>query len=137
MERKQADHKRLNALLGLAEAERCRRQTLLAYFGETLAEPAATATSAATAREPSTPPQAARKAFSAMLRTGESFGAEHLIDILRGERSEKVLRRGHDRLPTFGVGAEHSQGRVAGRSSASSWASTSSAPTRRATARCA
>ena len=39
MERKQADHKRLNALLGLAEAQRCRRQTLLAYFGETLAEP--------------------------------------------------------------------------------------------------
>jgi ATP-dependent DNA helicase RecQ len=48
-------------------------------------------------------------AFSAMLRTGESFGAEHLIDILRGERSEKVLRRGHDRLPTFGVGREHSK----------------------------
>ena len=39
MERKQADHKRLNALLGLAEAKRCRRRTLLAYFGETLAEP--------------------------------------------------------------------------------------------------
>ena len=48
-------------------------------------------------------------AFSAMLRTGESFGAEHLIAILRGERTEKVLARGHDRLPTFGVGADGSK----------------------------
>ena len=48
-------------------------------------------------------------AFSAILRTGESFGAEHLIAILRGERTEKVLRRGHDRLPTFGVGADRSK----------------------------
>ena len=44
-----------------------------------------------------------------MLRTGESFGAEHLIAILRGERTEKVTRRGHDRLPTFGVGADRSK----------------------------
>jgi ATP-dependent DNA helicase RecQ len=48
---------------------------------------------------------AAAEPPSAMLRTGESFGAEHLIAILRGERSEKVLGRGHHRLPTFGVGA--------------------------------
>ena len=48
-------------------------------------------------------------AFSAMLRTGESFGAEHLIAILRGERTDKVLARGHDRLPTFGVGAARSK----------------------------
>jgi ATP-dependent DNA helicase RecQ len=48
-------------------------------------------------------------AFSAILRTGESFGTEHLIAILRGERSEKVLRRGHERLPTFGVGKARSK----------------------------
>ena len=48
-------------------------------------------------------------AFSAMLRTGESFGAEHLIAILRGEKTEKVLARGHHRLPTFGVGADRSK----------------------------
>ena len=48
-------------------------------------------------------------AFSAMLRTGESFGGEHLIAILRGERTDKVLARGHDRLPTFGVGAARSK----------------------------
>jgi ATP-dependent DNA helicase RecQ len=50
------------------------------------------------------------KAFSAILRTGEWFGAEHLIAILRGEATDKVRARGHDRLPTFGVGREHAKG---------------------------
>jgi ATP-dependent DNA helicase RecQ len=105
-ERKAADHKRLNALLGLAEAPRCRRQTLLAYFGETLAAPCGNCDLCAERPPLFDATEAARKAFSAILRTGESFGAEHLIAILRGERSEKVLGRGHDRLPTFGVGRE-------------------------------
>ena len=105
MERKAADHKRLNALLGLAEASGCRRRTLLAYFGETLAEPCGNCDLCRERPETFDGTEAARKAFSAILRTGESFGAEHLIAILRGERSEKVLRRGHERLPTFGVGA--------------------------------
>ncbi len=110
MERKQADHKRLNALLGLAEAKRCRRQTLLAYFGETLAEPCGNCDLCREVPELFDATEAARMAFSAVLRTGESFGAEHLICILRGERTEKVLQRGHDRLPTFGVGAARSKG---------------------------
>ena len=109
MERKQADHKRLNALLGLAEAHRCRRQTLLAYFGETLAEPCGNCDLCRDRPELFDATEAARMAFSAILRTGESFGAEHLIAILRGERSEKVLRRGHERLPTFGVGKARSK----------------------------
>ncbi len=109
MERKEADHKRLNALLGLAEAKHCRRQTLLAYFGETLAEPCGNCDLCRDRPELFDATDAARKAFSAILRTGESFGAEHLIAILRGERSEKVLRRGHESLPTFGVGADRSK----------------------------
>jgi ATP-dependent DNA helicase RecQ len=109
MERKQADHKRLNALLGLAEASGCRRRTLLAYFGETLVEPCGNCDLCRDRPETFDATQAARMAFSAILRTGESFGAEHLIAILRGERAEKVLRRGHDRLPTFGVGTGHSK----------------------------
>ena len=106
IERKEADHKRLNALLGLAEAKRCRRQTLLAYFGETLAEPCGNCDLCRDRPALFDATEAARKAFSAILRTGESFGAEHLIAILRGERGEKVLARGHDRLPTFGVGKD-------------------------------
>ena len=109
MERKQADHKRLNALLGLAEAKHCRRQTLLAYFGETLAAPCGNCDLCRDAPELFDATEAARMAFSAVLRTGESFGAEHLIAILRGEQTEKVLQRGHQRLPTFGVGAARSK----------------------------
>jgi ATP-dependent DNA helicase RecQ len=92
-------------VLGLAEASSCRRRTLLAYFGETLAEPCGNCDLCRDRPEVFDGTEAARMVFSAMLRTGESFGAEHLIAILRGERSEKVLGRGHHRLPTFGVGA--------------------------------
>lgn len=110
VERREADHQRLNALLGLAEARECRRRTLLAYFGETLEEPCGNCDLCRDQPELFDATEAARMAFSAALRTGESFGAEHLIAILRGERSEKVLRRGHERLPTFGVGAARSRG---------------------------
>ncbi len=106
MERKEADHLRLNALLGLAEAKYCRRQTLLAYFGEVMAEPCGNCDLCRDRPALFDATEAARKAFSAMLRTGESFGVDHLIAILRGEKSEKVARRGHDQLPTFGVGKD-------------------------------
>ena len=110
MERKDADHARLNALLGLAEAHHCRRRTLLAYFGETMAEPCGNCDLCRDRPKLFDATEAARKAFSAILRTGESFGAEHLIGILRGDRTEKILRRGHDQLPTFGVGREFAKG---------------------------
>ena len=105
-ERQRADHARLNALLGLAEALRCRRETLLSYFGETgvtcgncdLCDSPADVFDATTA---------VRKALSAALRTGERFGAGYLIDILLGNDNDKVRQRGHDGLPTFGVGTEY------------------------------
>ena len=104
-ERKQADHARLNALLGLAEATGCRRQVLLGYFGET-AEPCGNCDLCDRPVEVFDATEAVRKALSAILRTGESFGAGHLIDILRGNETEKVKARGHDRLPTFAVGRD-------------------------------
>jgi ATP-dependent DNA helicase RecQ len=108
MERKQADHARLNALLGLADAIGCRRQVLLGYFGES-SPPCGKCDIC------DTPPQlfdatdAARKALSAILRTGESFGAGHLVDILTGSLTDKVRERRHDQLPTYGVGKELSK----------------------------
>ena len=104
-ERKGADHARLNALLGLAEATCCRRRRLLGYFGE-LAEPCGNCDLCDAAPELFDGTEAVRKALSAMLRTGESFGAGHLIDILTGNSTEKVCQRGHDSLPTFGVGRD-------------------------------
>ncbi|SMX31895.1 DNA helicase RecQ [Maliponia aquimaris] len=108
-ERRAADHGRLNALLGLAEAQGCRRKALLAYFGEA-------AGNCGNCDLCDAPPElfdgteAVRKALSAALRTDESFGMGHLIDILLGNETDKVLSRGHDKLPTFGVGKDLKKG---------------------------
>jgi ATP-dependent DNA helicase RecQ len=104
-ERKQADHGRLNALLGLAEALQCRRQVLLGYFGED-SPPCGACDLCDHPPERFDGTEAVRKALSAALRTEESFGAGHLIDILTGTATDKVRARGHDDLPTFGVGRD-------------------------------
>ena len=105
-ERRAADHGRLNALLGLAEALECRRKTLLGYFGETTG-PCGNCDLCDSPPEVFDATTAVRKALSAMLRTEEWFGAGHLIDILTGADSDKIRARRHDRLPTYGVGKEY------------------------------
>jgi ATP-dependent DNA helicase RecQ len=107
-DRKVADHARLNALLGLAEALGCRRQVLLGYFGEQ-AEPCGNCDLCDRPALLFDATEAVRKALSAILRTGEWFGAGHLIDILTGTATEKVRERGHDQLPTFAVGRDLSK----------------------------
>ncbi len=104
-ERRMADHGRLNALLGLAEAHRCRRVELLRFFGE---DREACGHCDLCDKPPETfdGTEAVMKALSAILRTGEYFGAGHLTDILVGTATEKVRNRGHDQLPTFGVGQD-------------------------------
>jgi ATP-dependent DNA helicase RecQ len=104
-DRRMADHGRLNALLGLAEALECRRATLLRYFGES-ASPCGNCDLCDTPPETFDGTEAVRKALSAILRTGESFGSGHLIDILTGTATDKVRQRGHEALPTFGVGRD-------------------------------
>ena len=108
-ERKSADHGRLNALLGLAEAQGCRRVQLLAYFGEA-AEPCGNCDLCENPPELFDGTEAVQMALSAMLRTGEWFGAGHLVDILIGNPTDKVKARGHDELPTFGVGKARKRG---------------------------
>ncbi|WP_308917756.1 DNA helicase RecQ [Jannaschia sp. LMIT008] len=105
-ERKSADHGRLNTLLGLAEAQGCRRQVLLRYFGEGDARPCGNCDLCAKPPELFDGTTAVRKALSAMLRTDERFGTGHLIDVLLGVETDKVRRFGHDRLPTFGCGSD-------------------------------
>ena len=107
-DRKEADHARLNALLGLAEAMACRRQVLLGYFGES-AEPCGHCDLCDRPAALFDATDAVRKALSAILRTGEWFGAGHLIDILTGNSTAKVVEKGHDGLPTFGVGKDLSK----------------------------
>ncbi len=105
-EQKRVDRQRLTALVSLCESPRCRRQTLLAYFAET-AEPCGNCDFCCDGAQLIDGTIAAQKALSAMIRTGERFGTEHLTNVLVGERSEAVEKFGHHRLPTFGVGREH------------------------------
>ena len=95
---------KLEALLGLCETAGCRRVRLLDYFGER----SVACGNCDTCLEP---PQtwdatdAARKALSCIYRTGQRFGAVHLIDVLRGRGTERVSQWGHDQLNVFGIGA--------------------------------
>ena len=108
-EQKRIEHMRLNQLLALVETGDCRRQALLAYFGESRHEPCGNCDRCLHPAEKVDGTIAAQKFLSAMVRTGQRFGAEHLIAILRGETSERIVTLRHDRLPTFGVGQEHSK----------------------------
>ena len=104
-ERKRIERQRLGALLSLAEAPRCRRQTLLAYFGE----PSETCGNCDLCQEGVELFDGtidAQKAMSAIVRTGERFGMEHLVAILIGDLTDNVQKFNHEKLPTFGVGKD-------------------------------
>ncbi len=104
-DRKRIERQRLGALLALAEAPRCRRQTLLAYFGES-SEPCGNCDLCQEGVELFDATIDAQKAMSAILRTGERFGMEHLVAILVGDLTDNVQKFAHDKLPTFGVGKD-------------------------------
>src|SRR5215467_8426515 len=106
-EQKRVDRLRLNALVALCESPRCRRQSLLGYFGETLAAPCGNCDMCGGSVAVVDGTIAAQKAMSAIVRTGERFGTEHLINLLLGEETEAIRNFRHDALPTFGVGKEH------------------------------
>jgi ATP-dependent DNA helicase RecQ len=98
---------KLDAMLGLCETAECRRVRLLGYFGEasgpcgncdTCLDPPATFDGT----------EAAQQLLSCVYRTGQRFGALHVIDVLRGEATAKVTSRGHEQLSTFGIGAARS-----------------------------
>ncbi|MBC8749108.1 MULTISPECIES: DNA helicase RecQ [Paraburkholderia] len=98
---------KLDALLGLCETATCRRVRLLAYFGET-SQPCGNCDNCLEPPPTWDATREARMALSCVFRaqraSGFHFGAGHLIDILRGNRSEKILQRGHEKLTTFGIG---------------------------------
>jgi ATP-dependent DNA helicase RecQ len=108
-EQKRVDRLRLNALVALCESPRCRRQSLLAYFGESRATSCGNCDICSGAVAVIDGTIAAQKAMSAILRTGERFGTEHLVNILLGEETEAIRNFRHQALPTFGVGKEFSR----------------------------
>ncbi len=98
---------KLEEMISLTEAVSCRTATLLGCFGEALDAPCGHCDTCAAPPTTMDATEPARKLLSAVYRTGQIFGAVHLIAVLRGEKTEAVLRHGHDALPTFGVGADH------------------------------
>ncbi len=104
-ERKVVERRKLDALLAWCEAVRCRRQGLLASFGEALPRPCGHCDNCLEPPETWDGTEPARMALSAVARTGQRFGATHLIEHLRGDATERMKQLGHDQLSTFGVGA--------------------------------
>ena len=101
---KRIEQHRLNAMLGLCEITSCRRQALLAYFGETYPEPCGNCDGCLEPARTWDATEACRMALSAVARTGERFGVNHLIDVLKGKETDKIWQFEHHHLPTFGVG---------------------------------
>ncbi|MGD9831470.1 MAG: DNA helicase RecQ [Piscinibacter sp.] len=109
---KRGQRAKLDALLALAEAHDCRRVRLLSYFGEE-SQPCGNCDNCLNPPATWDATEAARKALSCVYRfhqnRGQRFGAGHLIDVLRGKRTDKVAQYGHESLSTFGIGADLSE----------------------------
>ncbi len=105
-DRKRHDREKLDALLGWCEVTSCRRRPLLAYFGDEL--PADCGNCDNCLDPPATwdGTEAARKLLSAVYRTGQRFGAAHVVDVLLGKTTDKITRFGHDRESVYGIGTE-------------------------------
>jgi ATP-dependent DNA helicase RecQ len=100
---------KLNAMVGCAEALTCRRRVLLGYFGERLEEDCGNCDVCLNPPERYDATEEARKALSCVYRVGQRFGMGHVIEVLRGSQSQRILALGHDRLSTYGIGREISQ----------------------------
>jgi len=105
-ERKRVERQKLESLLAYAEATGCRRELLLSTFGETYPGPCGHCDNCIAPPKTWDATVPAQKALSAVYRTGQRFGSGHVIDVLRGEETERVLSLDHHRLSTFGIGAE-------------------------------
>jgi len=105
-EHKRRAHRRLDTLIGYCETAQCRRQVLLGYFGEE-AEPCGNCDNCVDKVPRADGAVEARIILAAVAQSGERFGAAHVIDILLGHETEKILARGHQRLASFGSGAAH------------------------------
>jgi ATP-dependent DNA helicase RecQ len=100
------ERQKLNALLGYCETAGCRRQVLLGYFGEHNHPRCGNCDMCLQPVSVWDGLIAAQKALSAVFRTGQRFGVGHLVDVLLGKMNDRVKQLGHDRLKTFGVGAD-------------------------------
>ncbi len=105
-EHKRAEQHRLNAMLGLCEITTCRRHALLTYFEDESPQRCGNCDTCLMPVDTWDGTEAARKALSVVYRTGQRFGVNHLVDVLRGAETDKVLQFNHQHLPTYGVGVD-------------------------------
>ena len=108
--RRRIERQKTEALIGFCETVGCRRQALLGYFGERDHPPCGNCDNCRNPVEARDGTVEAQKVLSAAYRTGQRFGAHHLVDVLLGKTTDRITRFSHDRLKTFGVGTEHDQG---------------------------
>lgn len=101
---KRVEQHKLDAMLALCEETRCRRQALLAYFDEVLAEPCGHCDNCVDGVQTWDATEPARQALSAIYRSGQRYGVGHLVDVLLGRENDKVRSLGHQHLSVFGVG---------------------------------
>ena len=97
-------HQKMEAMLGFCEQTACRRQTLLGYFDETLAEPCGRCDNCIEPPATWDATEAAQMALSCVFRTGQRFGVNYVIDVLMGAEKDRILQNRHDQLSTFGIG---------------------------------
>ncbi len=103
---KRVERHKLDSMLGFCELTTCRRQALLAYFGDRLDEPCGNCDTCLEPVQTWDATVAAQKALSAVHRTGQRFGVNYLVDVLLGKEDERIQRFGHHRQSTFGIGGE-------------------------------
>ena len=106
--KKVARHK-LDSMLALCETGNCRRKFLLGYFDERLEENCGNCDTCLDPPKLWDATQDSQKVLSTIVKTGQVFGAGHVIDVLRGSKSAKISERGHDRLSVYGIGATESK----------------------------
>ncbi len=106
---KRVMRQRLEAMIALSETAECRTRALLACFGEGLDGPCGHCDNCAAPPRTFDGTTDAQKVLSAIYRTGQRFGALHVISVLLGKTTDAVIQRGHDKLPTFGIGADRGE----------------------------
>lgn len=103
---KRVEQAKLNAMLGFCEISTCRRHALLAYFDEASSEQCGNCDTCLVPVETWEGTEAAQKALSVIYRTDQRFGVSHLVDVLLGKETDKILQFTHHHLPVFGIGTE-------------------------------
>jgi ATP-dependent DNA helicase RecQ len=103
---KRVERQKLDAMLGLCEVTECRRQVLLRYFGDNPDSACGNCDTCLTPPETWDGTVAVQKALSCVYRTGQRFGVNYIIDVLRGSENERILQAGHQTVSTYGIGAD-------------------------------